>query len=135
MPWRGVGEWRYSCTILDLSTRWRGVVSFTSRPLYLWGKSPWYSLDGRLGGPQTQCQRCEVEKNLLPLPGIKPWPSSPLLYSLSYSKIFVQISNSNKNSRHVNVYFQFILWCGLLHYVPRLIAGYWCFGGTCCLHL
>jgi hypothetical protein len=37
--------------ILDLGTRWRLVVSFTSRPLYPQGKSPWCPLDRRLGGP------------------------------------------------------------------------------------
>jgi len=26
-------------------TRWRWVVSFTPRPLYRQGKTPWYSLD------------------------------------------------------------------------------------------
>jgi hypothetical protein len=30
------------------------VVSFTPRPLYPQGKSPWYSLDRRLGGPQSR---------------------------------------------------------------------------------
>jgi hypothetical protein len=30
------------------------VVSFTPRPLYPWGKSPQYSQDRRLGGPQNQ---------------------------------------------------------------------------------
>jgi len=39
--------------ILDLSTRWKGVASFMSQPLYRWGKSPWYPLDRRLGGPQS----------------------------------------------------------------------------------
>jgi hypothetical protein len=29
------------------------VVSFTPRPLYFQGKSPWYPLDRRLGGPGT----------------------------------------------------------------------------------
>jgi hypothetical protein len=29
------------------------MVSFTPRPLYPQGKSPWYPLDRRLGGPQT----------------------------------------------------------------------------------
>jgi hypothetical protein len=29
------------------------VVSFTPRPLYSRGKSPWYPLDRRLGGPQS----------------------------------------------------------------------------------
>jgi hypothetical protein len=36
--------------ILDLDTRWRSVVSVTSRPLYSEEKSPWYPLDRRLGG-------------------------------------------------------------------------------------
>jgi hypothetical protein len=40
MPWRHVGVWRYRSTILDLGTRWRWVVIFTHRPLYLRGKSP-----------------------------------------------------------------------------------------------
>jgi hypothetical protein len=35
--------------ILDLGNRWRWVVSFTPRPLYPQGKSPWYLLDRRLG--------------------------------------------------------------------------------------
>jgi hypothetical protein len=43
--------------ILDLGTRWRGVVSFTPRPLYLQGKSPWYPLSRRLGGPQGRSER------------------------------------------------------------------------------
>jgi hypothetical protein len=40
--------------ILDLGTRWRWVVSFTPRPLYHQGKSPWYPLDRRLGRPQSR---------------------------------------------------------------------------------
>jgi len=35
--------------ILDLSTRWRRVVSFTPQQLYPQGKSPRYSLDRRWG--------------------------------------------------------------------------------------
>jgi hypothetical protein len=31
-----------------------GVVSFTLRPLYSWGKSPWYPLGRKLGGPQNR---------------------------------------------------------------------------------
>jgi hypothetical protein len=37
--------------IPNLDTRMRGVVSFTPQPLYPQGKSPWYPLDRRLGGP------------------------------------------------------------------------------------
>jgi hypothetical protein len=39
--------------ILDLSTRWRWVVSFTPRTLYSQGKSPWCTLGRRLG---TDCK-------------------------------------------------------------------------------
>jgi hypothetical protein len=50
--------------ILDLGSRWRWVVSFTPRPLYSQGKSPWYPLDRRLGGPQSRSGRGGEEKNL-----------------------------------------------------------------------
>jgi hypothetical protein len=33
------------------------VVSFTLRPLYPQGKSPWYPLDRRLGWPQSRSGR------------------------------------------------------------------------------
>jgi hypothetical protein len=39
--------------ILNFGTRWRWVASFTPRPLYSRGKSPWYPLNRRLGGPQS----------------------------------------------------------------------------------
>jgi hypothetical protein len=58
--------------ILDLGTRWRWVVSFTPRPLYPQGKSPWYPLDRRLGGPQSRSGHGGEEKNSQPPPGIEP---------------------------------------------------------------
>jgi len=45
------------------------VVSFTSRPLYTQGESPWYPLDRRLGGPQSCSRRNGEEKNSQPLAG------------------------------------------------------------------
>jgi hypothetical protein len=57
--------------IIDLGTRWRWVVSFTPRPFYPQGKSPFYPLDRRLGGPQTR-PRCGGEKNSQPLSGLEP---------------------------------------------------------------
>jgi hypothetical protein len=48
--------------ILDLGNRWRWVVSFTCQPLYPQGKSPCYSLDRRLGGPQSRSGRDDEEK-------------------------------------------------------------------------
>jgi hypothetical protein len=72
-----MGEWRYSSTILGLGTRWRWVVSFTLMPLYLGETVPRYPLDKRLGGPQSRSGRCGAEKNIFPVPGMKPrWASS-----------------------------------------------------------
>jgi hypothetical protein len=76
MPWWHMGEWRYSSTILDLSTRWWWVVSFMSMSLYHQGNIPRYPLDRRLSGPQSWSGCCGVEKHLLPLSGIEPGPSS-----------------------------------------------------------
>jgi len=47
-----VGSGSIDPHILNVSTRWRWVVSFTTWPLYHWGKEPLYSLDRRLGGAQ-----------------------------------------------------------------------------------
>jgi len=45
----GIAPW-----ILNFSTRWKWVVSFTSWLLYTQGKSLQYPLDRRVGGPQSQ---------------------------------------------------------------------------------
>jgi hypothetical protein len=50
--------------ILDPGTRWRLVVSFTPRRLYPYGKSPWCTLDRRLGGPQSRSGCCIVGASL-----------------------------------------------------------------------
>jgi hypothetical protein len=65
--------------LLDLGNRWRWAVSFTPRPLYCQGKSPWYPLSSRLGEPQSRSGRGgDEEKNpSLPLLGTEPWSSSP----------------------------------------------------------
>jgi hypothetical protein len=50
----------------NLGTGWRWVVSFTPRPIYSQGKSSWYPLDRRLGGPQSCSGRGGEEKNFQP---------------------------------------------------------------------
>jgi hypothetical protein len=57
--------------IPDLGTRWRWVVNFTPRLLYSEGKSPWYPLDKRVGGPQSRSGSGGEEKNSQPLPGLE----------------------------------------------------------------
>jgi hypothetical protein len=90
MPWKYMGKWRYSSTILDLGTRWRWVVSFISVTLYPRWKNPRYPLERRLGGPQIQSGLCGEEKNHA-LPGTEPVPSSPSLYRLSCPFSYVHI--------------------------------------------
>jgi hypothetical protein len=46
------------------------MVNFTPMPLYP-KKNPLYSLNRRLGGPQSLSIRFELEKNLLPSTGIR----------------------------------------------------------------
>jgi hypothetical protein len=41
----------------DIRTRWKCVVSFTSRPLYFLGRNRWSELDRRLGKPQNKRER------------------------------------------------------------------------------
>jgi hypothetical protein len=65
-------EWMYSSTHLDIGSRWRWMVSFTSRPLYPQGKTPWYLLNRRLGGSQSRSGRGGKEKNSQTLPGVEP---------------------------------------------------------------
>jgi len=48
------------------------MVSFTPRPLYSQGKSPWYPVDRRQDVPQSLSGCSDEEKNSEPPPEIKP---------------------------------------------------------------
>jgi hypothetical protein len=87
MQWRCMGEWRYSSTILDLGTRWRWVVSFTTQPLCLW-----YLLGRILSGPHNyslthgaepflrSCQLCSYSRtsqHFMEPEGSLPWSQEP----------------------------------------------------------
>jgi hypothetical protein len=43
------------------------VVSFMPRPFYLWGNSPRYALNTKVGGPQSRSER-GGEKKKIPAP-------------------------------------------------------------------
>jgi hypothetical protein len=75
MPWRNVGEWRHSSTILDLSTWWRWIVRFTPRPLYPGEIPPSSQWIGGWVGPRAGLNAVEKRK-ILPLPEIETQPSS-----------------------------------------------------------
>jgi hypothetical protein len=67
----------------------RWMFSFTPRPLYPQGKSPWCPLDRKLGAPQSRSGHGGEEKNSQLPPGIEPQKPdrparSPALYRLSY---------------------------------------------------
>jgi hypothetical protein len=68
----------YLHSFVDLGTRWKWVVSFTARPLYLQGKSPQYPLDRSLDGPQSRSGRGGEKKNSQPPQRIEPYnPDRP----------------------------------------------------------
>jgi hypothetical protein len=72
---------RYSSTILDLGTRYRGVVSFTLRPIYSRG------LDRRLGGPPEPAWTFRRRQKFLTLAGNRTLVVQSIaqsLYQLSY---------------------------------------------------
>jgi hypothetical protein len=75
IPWRRMGEWIYRSTFLDLSTSWRWVLSFTSRPLCPRGESPSsrYSLDRVWVDPRAGLGHVKRRK-FLTLPGLELRP-------------------------------------------------------------
>jgi hypothetical protein len=96
-PRRRIGEWRLAPLILDLGTRWRSVISFTSRPLYLQGKSPWYPLDTRMGGPHRRSGRGGTEKNSQPLTGLEPPITQPVALRHPGSTVVGMFLKINQN--------------------------------------
>jgi hypothetical protein len=85
-PWRCLGQWKHSFTILHFGSRWRWVVSFTPQPLY----SGWRATDThRIGGwvgPRACLDAAEERKNSCPYRESNPGPSarSPWLCRLCY---------------------------------------------------
>jgi hypothetical protein len=128
MAWRCMGEWEFTTSILNLNTRWRSVVSFTPQLFYVWGKSPQYPMERRLGGPHSQSGCFGEEKNLLPLLAIEsqlssPWPS---LYSLSYcsSQVFVFARTYSHTHTHTHKYIH--IWLTLIILISQTLLWYRC---------
>jgi hypothetical protein len=88
MSWRCMRDGYVDPHVLDLGTSWSLVVSFMPHLLYFQGRSPWYSLDSRLGGPQDWYTWHGEVKFLAPTgtQTLTPWSSacSQLLYHLHY---------------------------------------------------
>jgi hypothetical protein len=61
-----------------------GGVSFMTLLLYPRGKSPWYQLNRRVGGPQNRCGHGGDEKHSQPLPGLEPLIIQPVAQCYEY---------------------------------------------------
>jgi hypothetical protein len=66
-----MGEWRCSYTILNLGTRWRLVVSFTSLPLHFRETAPAHIVD-EAGWVPEQVWPLWREEHFFSLSGIEP---------------------------------------------------------------
>jgi len=82
--------------ILDLSTGWRLLNSFTFRPFYPKGKSPSYPLARRLGRFQSQSGLGGEEKNSQPPPEFEPPVTQSSTAELS--PFYPFLSNFYKNN-------------------------------------
>jgi hypothetical protein len=67
-----LGKWRYSSTHSLVSALNGGEWSASRSAALPQGRSPWYPLDRRLGGPQSRSGHGGEEKNSQSLPGIEP---------------------------------------------------------------
>jgi hypothetical protein len=105
MPWRRVGEWRYSSTILDLGTVWRRVVSFTPRQLYPRGNRQHSPLDTRLGGPYSR-SGCWGEEKYQDIAGIRILAVQPVARWYSNGAIPTK-STVHKSLPLDSIYIQF----------------------------
>jgi hypothetical protein len=140
MPWRRMGEWRYSSNIVHICTRWTGVVNLMTRLLYPRGKSRRYPLDRGVGGLRGRSGHCGVEKNLFPLQAIESWP--PVQYPVD---IPTELSEMVRLTRYfwmiISVKFGFLMAVTINNTIfkdvtPYILVGfYWSFGRTCWLHL
>jgi hypothetical protein len=101
------GEWRYSSTILDLSTRWRWVISFKPRLLYPWETGPSTHLGIRLGGPPDPVWTLWNRKKLSPVLKLtSPRPArSP---SLQRGLISLWLYKENNKLRDWKMYLLYI---------------------------
>jgi hypothetical protein len=74
MPWRRIGEWKYSSTILDLGVRWSAS---RSGRLTASGNSPRYPIDRGWMAPRAGLGTVEEIKTFFHLPRFELRPLSP----------------------------------------------------------
>jgi hypothetical protein len=89
--------------------------------IYPPGKCHWYPVDRKLGGPQSWYGSRRVEKNSLPMLGIKPRQPSPLTFAtlMELSWLFKYLFSSWESTPSHPALRPSLYW--LLSY-----TGYWC---------
>jgi hypothetical protein len=90
---------------LDLGTRWRWVFNFTPRPLYPRRKSSRYTLDRRLGEPQSWSRRFGEDK-FLTLRGLELRPLGPPARIIFYFTIGGKVHTGS--TRHRGYYWPIV---------------------------
>jgi hypothetical protein len=77
--------------ILNLRTGWKWVVSFMLWQFYTWRKSPWYTLDRRLGGPQSWSGGSGEDKIPCPFLGHPKYIQTKLVHFKGYEPSFINM--------------------------------------------
>jgi hypothetical protein len=104
-------SWEWMHTSTNSWSRHQMEVSFTPRPLYPQGKSPWYPLDRRLGGSESRSGRGVKRKIPSPRRESKSSKRQDAVLRVSLKQRLRYDSNTNANS---NLHF-----CGEEFSVPR----------------
>jgi len=82
----------------DLGTRLMWVVIFTPRPFYPQWNRPWYSLDRRQDGTQSQSGHGDEEKNSQILPGLE----HPIIQPVAYMYVYVWMYVGMQLCKYIN---------------------------------
>jgi hypothetical protein len=112
MPWRGMEEWKYSRSILNLGNRRRRMVSCTPLPLYPRGNTHRCPLNEELDGPQNRCGLYGEEKNFCPCRELNPGrparslvtiPTDPSRFPLLIFILFLLLISNSRSSHNTSI--------------------------------
>jgi hypothetical protein len=100
-----------SC-ILNFVTRWKWVVSFATRPLYLPRKNRRFPSDRKLYVPQNWSGRGAEEKKYPPLPGIQPLSC----IKIKVQKTLISLRSQLKGVKYIDGFWEEVckniwIWC------------------------
>jgi hypothetical protein len=88
-----MGEWRYRSTILDIGTRRRWVVSFTSQWLYPRERAPGTHWIGSWVGPRAGLEAAEYIKSLPPIGN-----RTPVVHPIACRPVYRKANSCSENT-------------------------------------